>query len=160
LRPHPEERREATRLEGQPASGLPESGHSKMPKSDESDFGWRPHPSRRPLRGLLRMRAERAMRFSHFLSLFLSLSIRFASGQTSTPPKTTPSFTAQPDRTAMWVGDSLRYTLRVVHEGNVELVLDNFTRERLPLSPFMVRDIDIKRGAWTGGKRSAEITLT
>src|SRR5262249_55212924 len=71
-------------------------------------------------------------------------------------PKTTPSVTAQLDRTAIWVGDSLRYTLRVVHEGNVELVLDNFTRERLPLSPFMVRDIDIKRGAWTGGKRSAE----
>jgi hypothetical protein len=75
------------------------------------------------------------------------------------PAKGAPVISASVDRTAIWVGDVLRYTLRVVHDPNVELVLDNFTKDRLPLAPFTVRDIDIRRGEWAAGKQAAEITL-
>jgi hypothetical protein len=75
------------------------------------------------------------------------------------PPKRAPTLTVELDRTAIWVGDTLRYTLRAVHDPNVELVLDNFTKDRLPLTPFTVRDIEMQRGDWTGGKQLAEISL-
>ena len=67
--------------------------------------------------------------------------------------------TAQLDKTAIWIGDTLRYTIRAVYEPNVELVLDNFTKERLPLAPFVIRQIDIRHKDWAAGKKAAEITL-
>lgn len=68
--------------------------------------------------------------------------------------------TAQLDKTAIWVGDDLRYAIRAVYEPNVELVLDNFTKERLPLAPFVIREIDIRHKDWAASKKAAEITLT
>jgi hypothetical protein len=77
------------------------------------------------------------------------------------PEKKPPvSVTAQLDKTAIWVGDDLRYTIRAVYEPNVEMVLDNFTRERLPLAPFVLRDIDIRHKDWVGNNKAVEITLT
>ncbi|HET7681509.1 MAG TPA: hypothetical protein VFK79_15400 [Xanthobacteraceae bacterium] len=77
------------------------------------------------------------------------------------PGKTPPlEVTAQLDKTAIWVGDHLRYTIRAVYQPNVELVLDNFTKERLPLAPFVIREIDIRHKDWAAGKKAAEITLT
>jgi hypothetical protein len=76
------------------------------------------------------------------------------------PAKSAPVVvTAEVDKTAIWVGDVLRYTLRAVYDPNVELVLDNFTKDRLPTTPFTVRDIDIRRGEWKGGKQQVEIVL-
>ena len=76
------------------------------------------------------------------------------------PAKVAPvAVTAQLDKTAIWVGDILRYTLRVVYDANVELVLDNFTKDRLPVTPFAVRDIDIQRGQWAGDKQAVQIML-
>jgi hypothetical protein len=40
------------------------------------------------------------------------------------------------------------------------MVLDNFTKERLPLAPFIIRDIDIRHKEWAGNKKAVEITLT
>ncbi|MEA2977993.1 MAG: hypothetical protein QOF19_3513 [Alphaproteobacteria bacterium] len=97
------------------------------------------------------------------LSLLLLLMPRIADAQQ--PPKAAPAkaapvaITGQVDKSAIWVGDVLRYTLQVVHDANVELVLDNFTKDRLPVTPFTVRDIEIRRGDWAGGKQAARITL-
>jgi hypothetical protein len=76
------------------------------------------------------------------------------------PAKAAPvTVTAEVDKTAIWVGDVLRYTLRAVYDPNVELVLDNFTKDRLPTAPFSVRDINIRRGDWKDGKQAVEIVL-
>jgi hypothetical protein len=76
------------------------------------------------------------------------------------PEKKLPvTVTPQVDKTAIWVGDDVRYTIRAVHDANVEMVLDNFTKERLPLAPFVIRDIDIQRKEWAGDKGAVEITL-
>jgi hypothetical protein len=97
------------------------------------------------------------------LSLLLLLMPRIADAQQ--PPKAAPAkaapvaITGQVDKSAIWVGDVLRYTLQVVHDPNVELVLDNFTKDRLPVTPFAVRDIEIKRSDWAGGKQAAKNTL-
>lgn len=90
----------------------------------------------------------------------LLLPATFSSAQQSQPPKEPPVvITTQVDKPAIWVGDTLRYTLRAVHDRNVEMVLDNFTKERLPVAPFVVRDIGIKRMDWAGGKQAVEIAV-
>ena len=82
-----------------------------------------------------------------------------ASGQQ--PEKKPPVVvTPQLDKTAIWVGDDLRYTIRAVYDSNVEMVLDNFAKERLPLAPFVVRNIDIRHKDWAGNNKAVEITLT
>lgn len=76
-----------------------------------------------------------------------------------TAPAARPQVTAAVDRTAVWPGDVLRYTVRAVHVPEVELVLDNFKKELLALAPFVVRDVRIQRGPWANGRRAAEIVL-
>jgi hypothetical protein len=94
-------------------------------------------------------------------ALILWLWPGIAAAQQQPPAKAPPvTVTAQVDKTAIWVGDVVRYRLHVVHDANVELVLDNFTKDRLPVTPFTVRDIDIQRGDWAGGKQAADITLS
>jgi hypothetical protein len=74
--------------------------------------------------------------------------------------KSPVTVTPQLDKTAIWVGDNLRYTIRAIYAPNVEMVLDNFTKERLPLAPFILRDIDIRHKDWAGSNKAVEITLT
>ncbi len=96
------------------------------------------------------------------LILLLPPGIAAAQQPKNAPPpvKAAPVVvTAEVDKTAIWVGDVLRYTLRAVYDANVELVLDNFTKDRLPTTPFTVRDIEIRRGDWKDDKRAAEVTL-
>jgi len=81
------------------------------------------------------------------------------SAYAKTAPEMRPVVTAQVDQTAVWVGDVVRYTIRAVHAPDVELVLDNFKKDLLPLAPFTVRDIAIRRGEWADGKKLAEIVL-
>jgi hypothetical protein len=92
--------------------------------------------------------------------LVMTLLLPPSIGAAQQPAKAAPvTVTGQVDKSAIWVGDVLRYTLQVVHDANVELVLDNFTKDRLPVTPFTVRDIEIRRGNWAGGKQAAKITL-
>ena len=69
------------------------------------------------------------------------------------------SITSRLDRTAFWVGDTLNYTIRAIHGSDVEFVLDNLKRDKLPLAPFVVREIKIQQGDWTQNKKLLEITL-
>lgn len=90
-------------------------------------------------------------------ALLLALPCAAIAQTEKKPPVTV---TPQLDKTAIWVGDDLRYTIRAVYEPNVEMVLDNFTKERLPLAPFVVRDIDVRHKDWAGNRKAVEITLT
>jgi hypothetical protein len=92
------------------------------------------------------------------VTLLLALPGLAAAQQTDKKPPVT--ITPQVNRTAIWVGDDLRYTIRAVYDANVEMVLDNFTKERLPLAPFTIRDIDIRHTDWADNKKAVEITLT
>jgi hypothetical protein len=62
------------------------------------------------------------------------------------------------DKTAMWVGDTLRYTVRALHDPDVEFVLDQLKKESLNLAPFLVRDISARQGSF-GNKKITEVTL-
>lgn len=90
----------------------------------------------------------------------LLFALPCAAGAQQLEKKLPVTVTQQLDRTAIWVGDDLRYTIRAVYEPNVVLVLDNFTKDRLALSPFVLRDIDIRHKDWTGNNKAVEITLT
>jgi hypothetical protein len=63
------------------------------------------------------------------------------------------------DKTAMWVGDTLRYTVRALHDPDVEFVLDQLKKESLNLAPFIVRDISARQGSFGGNKKITEVTL-
>jgi len=63
------------------------------------------------------------------------------------------------DKTALWVGDRLSYKIQVIHDPDIEFVLDQLKKERLSLAPFVLREIAIRQGKWAGGKRRLEITL-
>ena len=93
------------------------------------------------------------------LCALLLLSTGIAAAQ-ETDKKPPVAITPHVDKTAIWIGDEIRYTIRAVYDANVEMVLDNFTKERLQLAPFVVRDITIERKEWAGDKGAVEITLT
>jgi hypothetical protein len=63
------------------------------------------------------------------------------------------------DRTAVWVGDTLRYTVRAIHDREIEFVLDSLKKESLNLAPFVVRDVAVRQGPFQGNKRVTEVTL-
>lgn len=80
------------------------------------------------------------------------------------PPKRSPqgtkvSITTRLDKTALWVGDTLNYTIQTIHDRDVEFVLDNLKKENLSLVPFVVRAITIQRGEWVQNRKLLEITL-
>jgi hypothetical protein len=63
------------------------------------------------------------------------------------------------DKTAIWVGDRLRYAVRVVHDPEIEFVFDNLKKESLNLAPFVVRDISVRQSSYGGNKKILEVTL-
>ena len=63
------------------------------------------------------------------------------------------------DKTALWVGDTLRYTVKAMHDPDVEFVLDQLKKESLNLAPFIVRDINVRQGAFGADKKFTEVAL-
>jgi hypothetical protein len=63
------------------------------------------------------------------------------------------------DKTAIWVGDTLRYTVRAVHDPDIEFVLDALKKDGLNLAPFVVRDVSVRQGPFEGNKKVTEITF-
>jgi hypothetical protein len=62
-------------------------------------------------------------------------------------------------KTAVWVGDVIPYTVRAIHDRDVEFALDHLKKENLVLAPFVLRDIAIAEGDWSPDKKLLEITL-
>src|ERR671919_99570 len=64
------------------------------------------------------------------------------------------------DKTAIWVGDTLQYRIRAVHEKDIDFVIDNLKAENLNLAPFVVRDIAVRQSAFRDNKNLLEVTLS
>lgn len=62
-------------------------------------------------------------------------------------------------KTALWVGDVLPYTIRAIHDRDVEFALDHLKKESLALAPFVVRGIKVDQGDWSPNKKLLEVTL-
>lgn len=95
-----------------------------------------------------------------WLCLPLLLFVSGARGATKKPaPEPKLSVSVRPGKTALWVGDILPYTIRVIHDRDVEFALDPLKRENLALAPFIVRAVSVERRKWSPNKRLLEITL-
>lgn len=63
------------------------------------------------------------------------------------------------DKTAVWVGDMFGYTVRAVHDPDIEIVLEPLKREALNLAPFVVREVSVRQSSFGGNKRVTEVML-
>jgi hypothetical protein len=94
--------------------------------------------------------------------LFLLLLLLLTMGAAPPAKKPKPSrinISTHLDRTAIWVGDDLRYTVRAIHEPEIEFVVDSLTKDNLNLAPFVVRDVAVRQGGYAGNKKLTEVTL-
>jgi hypothetical protein len=101
-------------------------------------------------------RAEKAVLF--FLPIVL-LAVLGASPVKKNKTQSKISVTTRLDKTAVWVGDTLRYTVRVVHDPDIDFVKDNLTKEAVALPPFVVREVAVRKGDWAQSKRWLEVDL-
>jgi hypothetical protein len=63
------------------------------------------------------------------------------------------------DKTAIYVGDTVRYTVRAIHDPDIEFVLDSVKKENINLAPFVIRDLTARQGLFADHKRVTEITF-
>ena len=63
------------------------------------------------------------------------------------------------DKTAVWVGDLFHYTVRAVHDPNIEIVLEPLKKESLNLAPFVVREVAVRHSAFGADKKVTEVIL-
>jgi hypothetical protein len=91
--------------------------------------------------------------------LLIALVMLGAAPPVTKTPKPAITISTHLDKTAMWVGDTLRYTVKAVHDPDVEFVLDQLKKESLNLAPFIVRDISARQGSFGGNKKITEVTL-
>ena len=51
------------------------------------------------------------------------------------------------------------YTVRAVHDPNIEIVLEPLKKESLNLAPFVVREVTVRHSAFGGDKKVTEVIL-
>jgi hypothetical protein len=94
--------------------------------------------------------------------LFLPIAILAVLGASpvkKSKPQSKINISTRLDKTAVWVGDTLGYTVRVVHDPDIDFVQDNLTKEAVSLPPFVVREIAVRKGNWAQNKRWLEVDL-
>jgi hypothetical protein len=89
--------------------------------------------------------------------LLLSLAALGAAPAEKKPKGRKIAVTTHLDKTAVWVGDVLGYTVRVVHDPDIEIVLDPLKRESLNLAPFVVRDVTVRQSPFGENRRMTEV---
>jgi hypothetical protein len=87
------------------------------------------------------------------------LAVLGATPVKKTKPQSKITVTTRLDKTAVWVGDTLRYSVRVVHDPDIDFVQDNLTKEAVSLPPFVVREVSARKGDWARNKRWLEVDL-
>lgn len=77
------------------------------------------------------------------------------------PPKSQSPFsvTVRLDRAAIWVGDSLQYTIEVIHPRSLQFALENLKKENLALAPFVLRQIRVEERPWRDDQKLLEVVL-
>jgi hypothetical protein len=100
-----------------------------------------------------------APRASRLLLLLLALTTLGAApvGKKLKAPKIAVS--THLDKTAVWVGDMFHYTVRAIHDPNIEIVLEPLKKESLNLAPFVVREVTVRHSAFGGDKKVTEVIL-
>jgi hypothetical protein len=94
--------------------------------------------------------------------LFVLLSlVAFASKAVAATQKPQSLFaiTTRLDRTAIWVGDPVEYTIEVVHPRSVQFALDNLKKEDIALPPFVVRGIQAEEREWRDNQKLLQVVL-
>jgi hypothetical protein len=91
----------------------------------------------------------------------LLLLVAVASEVTAATQKPQPPFaiTTRLDRTAIWVGDPVEYTIEVVHPRSVQFALDNLKKEDIALPPFVVRAIQAEEREWRDNQKLLQVVL-
>jgi hypothetical protein len=95
------------------------------------------------------------------LSLLLLASATFGASEPVLKKSKQPKITVSThvDRTAIWVGDTLRYTVKLLHDPDIEFVVDNLKKDNLNLPPFVVRDLSVRQGSFGSNKKITEAVL-
>jgi hypothetical protein len=91
----------------------------------------------------------------------LLLLVAVASEAATATQKPQPLFaiTTRLDRTAIWVGDPVEYTIEVVHPRSVQFALDNLKKEDIALPPFVVRAIRAEEREWRDNQKLLQVVL-
>ena len=93
------------------------------------------------------------------LLLFVAVDLALAAAPASQKPQPLFTIATRLDRTAIWVGDPLEYTIEVIHPPNVQFVLDNLKKENLALPPFVLRAVRAEERKWHGNQKLLQVVL-
>jgi hypothetical protein len=91
----------------------------------------------------------------------LLLLVVVGSEVTAATQKPPPLFaiTTRLDRTAIWVGDPVEYTIEIVHPRSVQFALENLKKEDIALPPFVVRAIQAEEREWRDNQKLLQVVL-
>lgn len=97
------------------------------------------------------------------LSLALFFLVSLSSAAASVPPRDARtekiSIESRTDKTALWTGDLLTYTVRLFHDRDIEFVTDHLNAEKISLNPFVIRSITFEQRDLGRQKKSLEIAF-
>jgi len=99
------------------------------------------------------------MKCGGLCALFLLIAVELAAAAASQKPPLPFSITTRLDRTAIWVGDSLEYTIQVIHPRSVQFVVDDLKKESLSLPPFVLRGVRAEERDWRDDRKLFEVVL-
>jgi hypothetical protein len=100
------------------------------------------------------------MKCAALCALLLCVAIELGAAPAKEKPQQPPfSITTRLDRTALWVGDSVEYTIQVIHPRTVQFVLENLKKENLSLPPFVLRSIRVEEREWRDNQKLLQVVL-
>ena len=99
------------------------------------------------------------MKCAALCALLLFVAVELEAATASQKGQVPFSVTTRLDRTAIWVGDSLEYTIQVIHPRSVQFVVDDLKKENLSLPPFVLRDVRSEERDWRDDKKLFEVVL-
>jgi hypothetical protein len=89
----------------------------------------------------------------------LLLLVAVASQAATQKPPPLFAITTRLDRTAIWVGDPVEYTIEIVHPRSVQFALDSLKKEDIALPPFVVRAIQAEEREWRDNQKLLQVVL-
>jgi hypothetical protein len=91
--------------------------------------------------------------------LLLFIAVASEAATPTQKPQSLFAITTRLDRTAIWVGDPVEYTIEVIHPRSVQFALDNLKKEDISLPPFVVRAIQAEEREWRDNQKLLQVVL-